>query len=261
LEYRIFDIHTHVFPDNVAEKAVRNLGEYYGVPMVSTGTLAELERYMGAEPRIKRCLIHSTATRPSQVRSVNEYVASIVNDRYYGFGTVHPDYDDIEGEINRIVEMGLLGIKLHPDFQQFNVDSDEAFRIFELAEGRLPVLVHAGDENVDSSSPRRIRRVVDAFPKLELIAAHLGGYQNWDDAERYLVGEHLYLDTSSVLQVIDLGQAVRIIKNHGTHKCLFGTDFPMHNPKEVVRAFLSLGLDEDDNQKILWDNGVKLLNL
>ncbi len=261
MEYKIFDIHTHIFPDNIAKKAVTNLGEYYGVPMFSEGTLTELEKWSAAEPRIKKCLIHSTATRPSQVRSVNDYVASVINSKYLGFGTVHPDYDDIEGEINRILEIGLRGIKLHPDFQGFNIDSEKAFRIFEIAEGKLPVLTHAGDENVDNSSPARIRNVIDNFPHLTLIAAHLGGYQNWDDAERLLVGKNLYFDTSSVLQVINHAQAVRIIKEHGTHKCLFGTDFPMHEPARVVEMFLSLGFSEEDNHRIFWENGAKLFDI
>ena len=131
---KIFDMHVHVFPDAVAHKAVDNLADYYHVKMASGGTLADFEQSVRETPDIKKCLIHSTATTAHQVESVNNFVASLINDDILGFGSMHPDYGDIAGEMDRMISLGLRGIKLHTDFQRFNADSDEACKIYECAE-------------------------------------------------------------------------------------------------------------------------------
>jgi predicted TIM-barrel fold metal-dependent hydrolase len=257
----IFDFHVHIFPDNIAAKATDNLSKYYGVPMYCAGTRAEFTETALLVPQIRKSLIHSTATRPSQVYSVNSFLADIINDDLLGFGTVHPDYEDIEGEIDRIIALGLKGIKLHPDFQRFNADSQKACRIYRYAQGKLPVLFHAGDENFDFSSPKRIRNVHDMFPDLTIIAAHLGGYRAWEDSKKYLVNTDVYFDTSSTMQVLRRDEVVDIIRTHGADKCLFGTDFPMHARGEETKRFFDLGLTEEENKLILWDNAMKLLGL
>ena len=261
MQYEIFDMHVHVFPDTIARKAVRNLGIYYEVPMAADGTLAAFQKSLAETPEITECLIHSTATAPHQVENVNSFVASLISDKLYGFGSMHPDYPDIEKEIDRMQAIGLRGIKLHTDFQNFAADSPQADRIYAYAEGKMPILFHAGDTKSDLSSPARLRHVHDKFPRLTMIAAHLGGYSVWDDAEKYLVGTDIYLDTSSVLQSIDPAQAVRIIRNHGIEKCVFGTDFPMHNQKYTIERFLELGLSVEENRKIFHENAHRLLGI
>ena len=260
--YRIFDTHVHIFPDKIAHKAVDHLADYYHVIMAAEGTWDSLDASLAEAVQIEKCLIHSTATRPEQVRAVNDFVSSKISDRFLGFGSIHADYDDIEGEIERIISLGLRGIKLHTDFQGFKADSDKAFRIYECAEGRLPILFHVGDEYDDLSNPKRIRRIHDNFPNLTIIAAHLGGsFMNMAEAEEYLVGQNVYFDTCSSLEFIDPAEAKRIILAHGTDKCLFGTDFPMHNQKATIENILKLGLSDEDNQKIFWDNAAKLFGL
>lgn len=126
--------------------------------------------------------------------------------------------DGIEKEFNRIISLGLRGVKLHPDFQGFKADAPELDKIYSLLENRLPLLIHAGDANLDNSSPERIARILDRFPKLTLIAAHLGGYMQWREAMEYLAGKNLYLDTSSTLHYMDTEFAMQIIKTHGAKK-------------------------------------------
>ena len=252
-------MHVHIFPEAIAHKAVHNLGEYYHVTMNGKGTWEDLQESLKEAKVIKKCLIHSTATAAHQVRAVNDYVSQFKSDDIYCFGSMHPDYDDIEVEIDRMIALGIKGIKLHTDFQLFNADDEKAFRIYDYAQGKLPVLFHAGDENVDYSSPKRLRHVHDMFPGLKIICAHLGGYSQWDAAEKYLVGTDVYFDTSSCLQSIDPDQARRIIKNHGVDKCFFGTDYPMHNQSKCVQDFLGLGFSDEENEKILWNNALKFL--
>ncbi len=257
----IFDIHVHVFPDAIARKAASATGQYYGVPMFADGTMEAFEAAFAASPSIQKCLIHSTATKAAQVEHVNDFVAALISETRFGFGSMHAAYPDIEKEIDRMCTLGLRGIKLHPDFQDFAADSEEAFRIYACAEGKLPILFHAGDKESDLSSPRRLRRVHDAFPRLTMICAHLGGYSVWDEAEEYLVGQDVYFDTSSCLQSISPAQFVRIVRKHGVEKCLFGTDFPMHDPAECIRKHLELGFTDAEYKKIFWENAHTLLRL
>jgi len=261
MNYQVFDMHVHVFPDVIAKKAATSTGEYYGVPMYADGTWVAFQDSLSREPRIRKSLIHSTATKAAQVEHVNDFVASLISDTRLGFGSMHAEYPNIEKEIDRMLSIGLRGIKLHPDFQGFAADSEEAFRIYAYAEGKLPVLFHVGDPKSDLSSPKRIRRIHDAFPRLTIIAAHLGGYGVWEESEKYLVGQDVYFDTSSCLEWMEREQAVRMIRKHGTDRCLFGTDFPMHNPTACIENVLALGLSIKDNQKIFWENAHKLLRL
>ncbi len=261
MDYRVFDMHVHVFPDAIAKKAAGNTGKYYGVTMYADGTWGAFQKSLAKEPRIQKCLIHATATKPTQVEHVNEFVASLTNDRLLGFGSMHADYENIEAEIDRMLALGLRGIKLHPDFQGFHADDDKAMRIYAAAEGRLPVLFHVGDPKSDLSAPRRIRNILDTFPKLTIIAAHLGGYGTWDESEKYLVGQNVYFDTSSSVEFMDKARARYLIEAHGVEKCLFGTDFPMHDPTKTIEGILALGLSQAENKKIFWENAHSLLQI
>lgn len=259
---RVFDAHVHVFPEKIAEKATKATGSYYGVPMYTIGSLDNIMAEIAAG-KMQRCLIHSTATRADQVESVNNYIASLVKENgcFVGFGSMHPDYKDIEGEVCRMKEIGLRGIKLHSDFQGFAIEEERAYPIYESARGRLPILFHMGDLHTKTSRPEGLAKVLADFPDLTVIAAHLGGFSVWDTAEKYLVGRPgpLYFDVSSSLEFMDLAQAKRMILKHGTDRVLFGSDFPMHDPGHTLSLFLSLGLSEEDNEKILWKNAQQLL--
>lgn len=181
-KYEIIDAHAHIFPEKIAEKATVNVGKFYDLHMDSCGMSQRLIDG-GNAIGVSKYLVCSTATVPHQVRSINEFIAEecAANPEFFGFGTTHPKSDDIEGDIEQIIDLGLHGVKLHPDFQAFDADSAEAFRIYEMIEGRLPLLIHCGDPRYDWSAPSRIRKIAENFPNLKIQAAHLGGYQRWDE--------------------------------------------------------------------------------
>lgn len=258
--YRIFDFHVHAFPDAIADKATVNLGNFYNFVVQCGGKMSDLKAH-AKEAGVECILLHATATAPKQVRSVNDFVAANTGDGVYGFGTMHPDYDDIEGEVDRIISLGLKGIKLHPDFQEFNADDPKMFKIYSVIEGRLPLLIHAGDERYDFSSPKRIANILAAFPKLKVVAAHLGGYASWDKVKEHLLGKDVFFDTSSALWRLSKEEALDIIKRHGTDKILFGSDYPVTSQKDELVRFFNLGLSEKENADILFNNARRFLNL
>ena len=259
---RIIDAHVHIFPEKIAEKATETIGNYYGIPMFAKGTVEDLI-HNGNKINVYKYVVHSTATKVEQVESINNFIAETQSkdDRLIGFGTLHPELDDVEFEVNRIISMGLKGIKLHPDFQDFNIDDPCMMPVYKAIEGKLPVLIHMGDEERTSSSPERLANVIKAFPSLTVIAAHLGGYQMWGDAIKYLVGKNLYLDTSSTMAVLDKEKVRDIIRRHGAEKVLFGSDYPMWSHEEEYERFCSLDLTDEEQGLILWKNASRLLGI
>lgn len=255
---KIFDFHTHAYPEKVASKSVAFLNEYYKITCQGDGTIEDLLA-SAADGGVGYLLVHAVATKASQVENVNTWISEHLSTNVFGFGTIHPDYDGIIKELGRIRSLGLLGLKLHPDFQGYFVDDPSMDIVYSNIEENFPVLFHVGDETSDFSSPKRLANVLDRYPKMTVIAAHLGGYSRWDDAQRYIIGRNCYIDTSSSLWAMPPEKAVEIIRRHGVDHVLFGTDYPLTRHKEELERFFALGLTEQENNKILFQNAKNLL--
>lgn len=258
----IIDSHTHIFPEDLAKKAVNSICDFYGFPRKfgQKGTITNLKE-KSSEAGVKYLIINSTATTPAQVETINNWIASNISNTVFGLGTIHPDYPDIEKEIERIRTLGLKGIKLHPDFQQFYADDRKLDRIYACAQGVLPILIHSGDKRYDFSAPKRIANILYRFPKLDIVAAHLGGYSRWDEVKKYLLGRRLWFDTSSSLWYMENEEAIEIIRKHGTDKILFGTDYPLADYKKELIKFYELGLSKKEQEDIFFNNTNELYKL
>jgi hypothetical protein len=258
----IINMHCHIFPDKIEEKAVSAIGAFYDIPMQNKGT-SEFLLADGRPVGVSKYLVCSTATTAHQVESINNFVAreAGLHPEFIGFGSLHPDYENVAAEIDRMLALGLRGIKLHPDFQKFNIDDERAFPIYEAAEGRLPILFHTGDDRYDFSSPKRLARVLERFPKLVAIAAHLGGYRDWVDAAVNYGNPRVYIDTSSALMFVPPEEAVNIIRAHGVSRVFFGTDSPMWNHRGEMERFNKLPLTPEERRLILHDNAAAFLGL
>lgn len=257
---KILDFHSHAYPEKVASKSVTFLNKYYKVTCQGSGTIDDLLN-SAKEGGVGCLLIHSVATKPSQVENVNSWIADHISQNVFGFGSIHPEYKEVKKELDRIRSLGLLGLKLHPDFQGYYVDDPSMDAIYKEIEGKMPVLIHTGDENSKFSAPQHLANVLDRYPKLTVISAHLGGYSQWDEAERYIIGRNCYIDTSSSLWALSPQRAVDIIRRHGVDHVLFGSDYPLTYHKDELRRFYALDLTEEERNKILFENAKKLLKL
>lgn len=257
----IIDFHTHIYPEKIAAHGVKYIGDFYGFELDSArGTKAHLDACCAAAGvDYKVCL--AVAVKPEQVQSINNWLASILDERSFGFGTLHPRMEAPLDELNRFAALGFSGVKFHPDMQNFAADDPKMFPIYEKIAGKYPVLFHAGDKRYDFSGPRRIARVLDAFPDLTVIAAHLGGYSEWEEAMDLLCGRDVYLDTSSAIGFLPKERAVELIRAHRPDRLLFGTDYPVVTQEEELAVFRSLGLDKALEEKILWENAAALLRV
>lgn len=261
LKEKVFDIHAHIFPDKIAPKVVAQLNSYYGLTIAGLGTPEHLKAVI-EQDGTQGALVFGTATKPTQVESLNTFLAQHIGKPFLCFGSMHPDRQNIEDEVRRMKALGLLGVKLHPDFQGFAIDSPAAMKMFEIFEREnMPVLIHTGDKNSDDSSPVRLRRIIDTFPSLRVLAAHLGGYFMWDLAEKELLGHDLFVDTSSSMVFMEPEEAVRLIRLHGADKVCFGTDYPIHTPAQELEFFDRLPLTDEERRMILFDNAFKFLGI
>lgn len=260
----IFDFHCHIYPDKIAEKAAEATGAFYGTGHPKAlGTVSDLTE-RGRKAGITRQLIHSVATTPGQVGSINRFIASCVQsdpDRFVGFGALHPDTEDQEAEIRQIIDLGLKGIKLHPDIQKFALDDPRSLRMFEANAGRLPFLLHTGDDRYSYSNPAQLLPVLKAFPDTVIIAAHMGGYTMWEEAQRtmYRKFDNLWTDCSSTRFRVSDERYVELIREFGPEKVLFGTDYPMWDPAEEVEHFMRMPFSDREREMILWENAHRLL--
>lgn len=261
----VIDVHTHVYPDKIALKAVGATGNFYGVGYEHDGRVPSLLACMD-EAGIDVSLIHSVATTPKQVASINSFLAETANasdDRLIGLGTLHPDSPDQAADVRHLAALGLRGVKLHPEIQGFALDDPRSLRICALCEEyELPLLLHTGDRRYDCSNPNRLIPVLRQFPGLTVVGAHLGGWSIYEEAAEQLIGiENLWFDCSSTFYWLDPQIAGRLIRQFGTDRVMFGSDYPMWTPKQELNTLLRLGFSPAEYRQLLSENARRVFRL
>lgn len=267
--YKIFDIHTHTYPEAISEKAVRSLGNFYEFNVDGAGTYADLEK-RGRAHGVRGYLLFSVATNAHQVQKVNDSIAALAEKsraegyETVGFAGIHQDFPDFAAEIDRAESIGLRGVKIHPDIQRIDIDSPRMMELYEIVEGRMPVYFHMGDNRPQYrySEPKKLARVLDRFPKLEVVAAHLGGYMAWEEAAEVLAGRpNVWYDTSSAVWAMTPDYAGTLIRRYGTDRVMFGTDYPVKNIDTELARFLAIDLTEAEREDILYNNAKRFLKI
>lgn len=259
----IIDFHAHIYPSKISERAVQSIGEFYHIPMDGGGTaeiLLDETKGLG----ISNYVVHSVAVTPAHVPVINEFISAECrkHPEFVGFGTIHAGCERPLEEIEQMQKLGLRGIKIHPDTQQFCMDDERMFPVYDAAQEKgLPILIHCGDYRYDYSHPRRLTRILDLFPHLTVIAAHFGGWSVFDLAVEYLKDRQCFLDTSSSIPMIGHQRAAELIYLYGVERIVYGTDFPMWNPRAELESFFEIPLGDDEREKILYGNAAKILNL
>ncbi len=268
---KILDFHTHIYPDEVAKKAIARLAKGSLQPL--TGCTAAEAAVCARQAGVTCSVCLPVATKPGQVAQINRFSAE-TNARYDNlccFAGIFPGAADMEAQIRTAAALGLPGIKVHPQFQGVYLDDPCMVRLIGLAtEYGMLVLFHGGIDIALPypvySSPQRTLHLLEQLQQAgitgyRLISAHMGGYALWDDVENYLIGSPLYFDTSFLAGRMPAEQMKRIILQHGTDKILFGTDFPWQSVEENRHYLLGLGLEQAQLQAIFYDNGAALLGM
>ncbi len=265
----IIDFHTHAFPERIAQRALAELADEGGnMEMFGDGTAEGLYNLARANG-VDACVVLNISTNTKQQTNVNNYAQSI-NGAFDGgiiaFGSVHPFAENALEEVDRIKAMGLKGIKLHPDYQDFYVDDPRVLPLYEkIGKEGLFTVFHSGMDFAKFEPvhcpPERLAKVLPYFGGSPVVAAHFGGDLAWYAVEEHLVGKDVYFDTSFCFARIPCLQAKRIVQNHGVARILFGTDAPYAQAKREMRLVDSLQLSAEDKALVMGGNARRLLGI
>lgn len=260
---RIIDIHTHIYPQPVAQKAATSIENFYELDGAGMNGTVEMLRNRGKLAGISQYVVLPVAVLPDRTRHINDFILeqTAAYDDFIGFGTIHAQQADVGAEAQYIMEKGLRGIKMHPDFQHFDIDDARLFPAYEAISGKIPVAFHMGDPRYDYSRPARLRHLLELFPKLDVIAAHFGGYRMYEEAYTQLKDKNCIFDLSSSLMFMEDGIAEKYINLYGAERMAYGTDYPLWDPVHEVQTFLQLKLTDDQLEQIAWKTTHDFLKL
>ena len=261
----IIDAHAHIYPQKIADKATEAIGDFYNIKMeMPSGTSENLIKD-GERAGITKFVVHSCATKAQQVDAINKFIhlETQKHSQFIGFMTLHQDMteEEVYNQVCMCVKLGFKGVKLHPDFQKFYIDGENAIKFYRIIGDKLPILFHIGDDRYKYSMPERLCTVAKEFKKVNFIAAHFGGYRQWNKVDLYKGLDNIYFDTCSSLAFIDSNRAKEIISKFGSSKFFFATDFPMWDAKNELERFNKIPLTHSDREKILGKNVKNLLKI
>ena len=276
----IIDFHTHTFPDAIASKAITTLSQKAHARAFSDATAEGLVRSMD-RAGIDLSVILPVATAPRQVEHINDRAAALnEGGRLLSFGSMHPLLETWEAELERIAEIGLKGIKIHPVYQDVAIDDPRFVRILKkCGELGLIVVMHAGDDigfpGVSLCPPEATRRAFDKAGDVTLVAAHVGGWRRWRDVIPFFADTPILIDTSfslgeikplddgyyrpEELPMLEEELFLEIVGALGSGRVLFGTDSPWSDQETELERFRSLPLDDKEKEAILGGNARCLL--
>jgi len=262
-EHRVIDSHCHIYPPKIAAKAVAGTDRFYDSHSVLDGS-AETLLHAGTAAGVDHFVVCSVATTPHQVQSINRFIAAEVaasEGRFTGLGTLHPESDNIKRDVEEILALGLKGVKLHPDIQAFKLDDYRCLKMYELCEGRLPMLIHTGDDRYDYSNPNRMRPILETYTELTVIGAHFGGWNVWHEVPQLYGLPNFYVDCSSSQGFLPPQRIRELLDGFGAGRVLFGTDYPMWYADDELEQLQELGLTEEELDLILHKNAEKIYGI
>lgn len=259
----IIDFHTHIFPDKIAKGTLEFLEGKCKTKPYTDGTYKGLLAST-KEARIDVSIALPVVTKPSQYPSITRFALQYQEGPILSFAGVHPQ-DPCAGEqLEELKQLGFKGIKLHPDYQETYFNDLRYKRIVARAcELGLIIVVHAGQDpkcpDDVHCTPQMAAELIREVQPEKLVLAHVGGNEQWDEVEEYLVGKDVYFDTGVVLDKMSREQFLRIVRTHGAEKILFATDSPWADQKKYVQILREMPLTEEERAKILGKNAEKLL--
>lgn len=280
------DIHTHTFPEKIAARAVDKLQHSGHVTAYSDGTC------QGLIDQMARCgfdysVIVPVVTRPEQYETINRVAASVNETTsqtgLISFGGIHPDNENYIDILTDLKKHGFKGIKLHPVFQETDIDDPRYLRIIDCAsELGLLTLIHGGYDfsfpGWAQVTPEKTRHMLDEVHPSGIIMAHMGGWGCWDAVWDKLIGQDICFDVSFTYipvrnqpgavpamrpdtPLLPMDELIRMIRTHGADRILFGSDSPWSDPAEAVQLLRESALTPEELNLILDKNARRMLGL
>ena len=180
---------------------------------------------------------------PSRINdSTADFVAAAPN-RRIGFMSVNPNTPGFLAEVERChADLGLVGIKLAPNYQHFDPLGVPAAQLYALAERMgLPLMLHQGASPIREAQlryahPLLIDEIALRHPELRMVLAHMGHPWQRETIVTIRKHPHVWADVSAlVFRPWSLYESLRLACEWGvTGKLLFGSDFPLATPLETM---------------------------
>lgn len=259
---RILDTHTHVWPDALAPSAVSTVGSQGHIRPCYDGTVAGLKAAMD-RAGVDASVTLPVATKPGQVRTINDWAATMLGDpRVVPFGAMHPDFPDPGAEIARMRALGIIGFKMHPEYQSFDPLDPKLGAVYAAAvDNGMTIYFHAGGDvafETVRGTPQVFARLLDEWPTLHAVLAHMGGFRQWHAMDA-LAGRDVYIDTAYTQGHLADDEFVALARKHGTDRILFGSDGPWTDAEEQVAWLRRLPFSADELAGILGGNAERML--
>jgi predicted TIM-barrel fold metal-dependent hydrolase len=262
---RILANHAHVFPQSVNAE----------------GTIERLLRLMDAcEIEQAVCFApFSNQLRGADVQQ-NPWLAAAIsgNPRLFGFGTLDLTRSDVKDQVAQIRDLGLRGIKMHPNVQEFDIVCPAAMQAYAAAQDlRLFITFHSGVHHyrIAHYEVLKFDEVAYQFPDLRFSLEHVGGYAFFNEALAVITNNipfppipgrlpRVYGGLTSIftpdfirMWYMPPQRLLELIAQSGAERLIFGLDFPYNledHTRTALHTLRSLGLTEEKLRLILGEN-------
>lgn len=278
----IIDCHTHAY-NSVDREALENkLGILDGplpedsphrwrlVQGADVESLAASEKEAGVD----KFVLLPVATRKERVGELNRWSARAARDHpeIIPFATLHPLTSDPGAELAEALELGLKGVKLHSLLQRFDLLGPESLSLIEAVhQAGLPVLLDTlygpglvkvkphlvsfeNELGPFATSPDQVAELAATFPKMPIIAAHMGCLYGWSEIEPLYGLDNVFFDLAYVDRLLGSREVLGMIRKKGPEKVLWGTDTPWREVGRALEWFRCLELGDEEQEMILGRN-------
>lgn len=261
---KVIDFHTHYYPDKIVEKALNKAIEF--IKPVTNGTRSGLIESMHKN-NIEYSVALPMVNCPANAKSLNLWASRENHDEIIMFGSVHPEEETPEETLKYVAELGMKGIKVHPEYQNFYFSDPKYDRIWRACiENDLIVLTHTGFDIMFQPpyhcTPADIAAVKERHPELKLVAAHGGGMRMYDEVIKNVIGKEIYIDLAFMTEMnIDSATLNRLVQGHSEDFILYGSDSPWCDQGKMLEIVQNLSVSDIAKEKILYKNAAKLLKV
>lgn len=276
-DYKIYANHAHLFPKNTKPNGDKDC-------LKAILDNCEIEKAVCFAPFQNQMEMYAS----SATQNRNRWLANEIKNenQLVGFGTVNFDEGNLEDQVKEIAELGLLGIKIHPAYQEVRVDSEELFRVYAQAEKEnLFLSFHTGLHwhRIADYSMLLFDEIAFNFPKLRFSMEHMGGYSFFKEAllimnnnSRGEIHNTFAGWTSIAMETDALGNPRQgawsltdddlctLIHQTGHERSIFGLDFPYKQTEQTLAAInriKNLQITEEAKRAILGGNLKRELDL
>ncbi len=263
----IVDFHAHIYPEKVAAKILPAAKKKLKVAVPGNGSPDDLRSRM-KRSGIDYSVLLALAKGREDVSSLNQWALSVSGNGLIAFGAIHPFMENLEEELDRLKRLGIKGVKMMPLLQEVYPDDPRCGRLYEaLIERKMILVTHAGRDPLDREevfgTPERFARTIESHPELKLVLAHLGGLGMYDDVRKHLLnsGKNVYFDTAYVSFYLKDDEMASLIKDIGSKRVLFGSDYPWEDPGRAAEIVKGLDLSGEEKDDILSRTAFRLLGV